>query len=286
MSHPKKRPRKLIVALPASIVSDIPHLREKTHRIGQIGRLLAIFRVNEAIIYPDDSNHETERNAILIREILSYMDTPQYLRRRLFKIIPEFRYVGILPPLRTPHHPIENRLEAAGINEIRVGLVVQSMGGYSLVDIGFEVPVKVREILRLGEKVNVRLLDKSNAPSASLVKREEIEIYWGYNVTASATPIGKLMKKTSADLVIATSRYGVPIMNVMKDIRCAWERSNSIVILFGSPKEGIREILSRENLKVDDVAQFLVNSIPEQGTQTVRTEEALASTLSILNVME
>ena len=91
MFHPMKRPRKLMVALPASIVSDIPHLREKTQRIGQIGRLLAIFRVNEAIIYPDDPNHETERNVELIRAILSYMDTPQYLRRRLFKIIPEFR---------------------------------------------------------------------------------------------------------------------------------------------------------------------------------------------------
>jgi predicted SPOUT superfamily RNA methylase MTH1 len=214
------------------------------------------------------------------------MDTPQYLRRRLFKIIPEFRYVGILPPLRTPHHPTESRLEAAAINEIRIGLVVQSMGGYSLIDVGFEVPVKVREVLRPGEKVTVRLLDKSNAPSASLVKKEEIEIYWGYNVTASATPIGKLMKKTSADLVIATSKYGVPIMNVIKDIRCAWERSDSVAILFGSPSEGIQEILSRENLKVDDVAQFLVNSVPEQGTQTVRTEEALASTLSMLNVIE
>lgn len=281
-----KRARKLIVALPASIVSDIPHLREKTQRIGQIGRLLAIFRVNEAIIYPDDPNHETERNVELIRAILSYMDTPQYLRRRLFKIIPEFRYVGILPPLRTPHHPTENRLEAAAINEIRIGLVVQSMGGYSLIDIGFEVPVKVRGILRLGEKVTVRLLDKGSAPSASLVKKEEIEIYWGYNVTASATPIGKLMKKTSADLVIATSKYGVPIMDVMKDLRCAWERSASIVILFGSPSESIQEILSRENLKVDEVAQFLVNSVPEQGTHTVRTEEALASTLSILNTIE
>jgi hypothetical protein len=214
------------------------------------------------------------------------MDTPQYLRRRLFKIIPEFRYVGILPPLRTPHHPTENRLEAAVINETRMGLVVQSIGGYSLIDIGFEVPVKVREALPLGEKVTVRLLDKSNAPSASLVKKEEIEIYWGYNVSASATPIGKLMKKTSADLVIATSKYGVPLMNVMKDLRHAWERSTSIVVLFGSPSEGIQRILSRENLKVDDVSQFLVNSVPEQGTQTVRTEEALAFTLSILNTIE
>jgi predicted SPOUT superfamily RNA methylase MTH1 len=283
---PKKRFHKLTVAIPASLVSDIHHLREKTQRIGQIGRLLAIFRVDEVLIYPDFSYKELQRDIILIRDILSYMDTPQYLRRRLYGLIPEFRYVGILPPLRTPHHPIENRLEAMTINETRIGIVIQSIGSSSLVDIGVEVPVKVGEALPLGEKVNVKLLDKVNTPLAASVKKEEIEIYWGYSVTASATPIGELMKKTSADLVIATSKYGVPIMNVMKDIKYAWVRSNSVVVIFGSPNEGIREILSRENLKVDDVAQFLVNSIPEQGTQTVRTEEALASTLSILNLVE
>ena len=45
--------KKLTIAIPASTISDTPHLREKTAKVGLIGRAAAIFRVNEIIIYPD-----------------------------------------------------------------------------------------------------------------------------------------------------------------------------------------------------------------------------------------
>ncbi len=44
---------KLTVAIPASVISDIPHLREKTAKVGLIGRAAAIFRVREIIVFPD-----------------------------------------------------------------------------------------------------------------------------------------------------------------------------------------------------------------------------------------
>ena len=46
--------KKLTIAIPASIISDTPHLREKTSKIGSIARSAAIFRVNEIIIYSND----------------------------------------------------------------------------------------------------------------------------------------------------------------------------------------------------------------------------------------
>ncbi|MDR2707975.1 MAG: RNA-binding protein, partial [Nitrososphaerota archaeon] len=46
---------KLTIAIPASIISDTPHLREKTSKIGLIARIAAIFRVHEIIIYPDNT---------------------------------------------------------------------------------------------------------------------------------------------------------------------------------------------------------------------------------------
>ena len=39
-----------------------------------------------------------------------------------------------------------------------------------------------------------------------------------------------------------------------------------------------------EGLGLDDVADFVVNMVPEQGTETVRTEEALFASLAVLNV--
>ncbi len=46
--------KKLAIAIPASTISDTPHLREKTAKIGLIGRAAAIFRVEEIILYPDN----------------------------------------------------------------------------------------------------------------------------------------------------------------------------------------------------------------------------------------
>jgi len=90
----------LSIAIPASLISDVPHLREKTNRIGMIGRALAIFRVDEVIIYLDRTNENQQHDAELISTILSYMETPQYLRKRLFPIMSSLKYASVLPPLR------------------------------------------------------------------------------------------------------------------------------------------------------------------------------------------
>jgi predicted SPOUT superfamily RNA methylase MTH1 len=39
-----------------------------------------------------------------------------------------------------------------------------------------------------------------------------------------------------------------------------------------------------EDFDLDDLADFVVNMVPEQGTETVRTEEALLASLAVLNV--
>src|SRR5512136_2341947 len=93
--------RKLSIAIPSSVVSDTPHLREKTSKIGLIGRATAIFRVDDIIIYHDNPRINQRKDADLAAKLLSYMETPQYLRKKLFKLDPSLEYVGILPPLRT-----------------------------------------------------------------------------------------------------------------------------------------------------------------------------------------
>ena len=110
--------KKVTIAVPVSIISDVPHLREKTLKIGLIGRAAAIFRVNEIIVYPDNTKINQKRSRNLIATLLAYMETPQYLRKRLFKIKPDLKYAGILPPLRTPHHPI-----ASHTSELKLSLI-------------------------------------------------------------------------------------------------------------------------------------------------------------------
>lgn len=134
----------LSIAIPASIVSDIPHLREKTLKIGMVGRTAAIFGVEEVIVFPDTPKLNQRREIGLIATVLSYMETPQYLRKRLFKIKPELRYAGVLPPLRTPHHPLQNRMKDLEDGEYREGAVVSHTKDGNLVDVGVERHASVR----------------------------------------------------------------------------------------------------------------------------------------------
>jgi len=281
---PQKRSPKLTIAIPASFVSDIPHLREKTFRIGLIGRAAAMFRVDEVILYPDMPNIDQKADTRLIQTVLSYMETPQYLRRRLFKIVPELQYAGTLPPLRTPHHPTANKAEGLTRGEFREGVVVSQSKEGSLVDIGVEQPsIVLGATLRTNSRVTVKITDLGKRPKAVLARPEEIKTYWGYGVSVSNVPLGQLLKKGEFDLVIATSRRGKPFTQVLDELKARWKSASRTLMAFGAPTQGLYDIATRERINLDDVTDFVVNTIPNQGAETVRTEEAVCATLSILN---
>jgi predicted SPOUT superfamily RNA methylase MTH1 len=277
---------KLTIAVPASIVSDIPHLREKTLKIGFIGRAAAIFRVNEIIVFPDNLDTNQTRDGKLIFTLLSYLETPQYLRKHLFKIKPELRYAGILPPLRTPHHPLEKRARKLKMGEHREGVVVSVIESGSLVDIGVEQPVLIPDTkLPVNKRVTIKITKAGKQPRVTLANREKIEAYWGYTVTQSKVSLGQLAKKDAYDLVIATSRIGTPLTRIADELAEKWKKSGNIMVAFGAPTQGLQEIVAQEKLSLEEVANFTVNTIPDQGTETVRTEEALYATLALLNIV-
>jgi len=276
--------QKLSIAIPASLVSDVPHLREKTFKIGLVGRAAAIFRVDEIIIFPDILSFDQSKETKLIATILSYMETPQYLRKRLFKIRPELRYVGILPPLRTPHHPLKNKLKDLACGEYREGAVLGSVKKGSLVDIGVERPIFISEKeIPINTRITVKIVDLEEPPKAVVVNRDEVEEYWGYQLVISNTTLGQLVKSRSFDLVVATSKYGVHFMEVREDLVKHWRKSRRVLVAFGAPAKGLYEIVTQESLELREIADFVINTIPRQGTETVRTEEALYTSLAVLN---
>ena len=282
----QKRGYELSIAIPASLVSDVPHLREKTMKISLVGRAAAIFCVNEIIVFPDLPDTDQRRDTNLITTILSYMETPQYLRKRLFKIKPELRYAGILPPLRTPHHPLANRTKDLTVGEYREGAILSLTEAGSLVDIGVERPILIPDAeIPLNTRVTIRVTKLGKHPRAALASRDEIQAYWGYHVTVPNVPFGQLVKSRSFDLVIATSRHGTPLLKVADELTKCWKESCNILVAFGAPTQGLYDIVARENLKLNEVAHFTVNTIPNQGTETVRTEEALYTSLAILNLI-
>ena len=173
-----RRDYKLSIAFPSSIVSELSHLRDKTSVIGQIARVAAIHRVEDIYVYRDSPDESR-----LIRLILSYIETPQYLRKNLFRMMEELRYVGVLPPLRTPHHPLERSSSKLDIGEFREGVVISEDEGEYLIEIGVETPVRVTgRGPSVGGRTTVHLTSVQPMLLGRFAKRRDVNSYWGFGV--------------------------------------------------------------------------------------------------------
>jgi len=58
-----------------------------------------------------------------------------------------------------------------------------------------------------------------------------------------------------------------------------------VLVAFGSPRNGVEELLARDKLGVQEAFHYSVNTIPDQGCETVRTEEAIHASLAVLNLL-
>ncbi len=264
------------IAIPDSMFleDDIP--REKTVKVGLIARYAAIFGVERIYIYRDntrgaDADYETAKI------IFEYAETPQYLRKRLYGKRKELEFAGILPPLRIPSHLKEYSVEA---NEVREAVVVLQ-NGELMADVG------ARELAMLdgrgqeGQRVTVRVT--SIEPLIVRAEPRPSAEYWGYEIRR-APSLARFLKSSNFELVLLTSRLGVGVDTIWKQFceKCA--AAPRILICFGSPDAGIDKILKQEKAKVSDFTSLYLNTFPHQNVETVRLEEAILGTLSIVNL--
>jgi methyltransferase len=277
--------KRVSIAIPASVISDTPHLREKTSKVGLIGRAAAIFRVEEIIVYPDNPKVDQRRDLEFIALLLSYLETPQYLRKSMFSLQPSLEYAGILPPLRTPNHPSSGKTKHLQVGEYREGLVLSETKEGLLLDIGVQQSALLRQKgFPINSRLSVQVVKAGQTIEIQTVNREDIPVYWGYQVKVEKRLIGEFFRSGDFDLIIATARVGEAFMNVSDRIGASWVQAEKVLVAFGAPTRGLPEIVQEEGLRLEEIADFTVNTIPSQGTVTVRTEEAILASLAIFNL--
>ncbi len=268
----------LSIFIPNSFLSESKDLKIRTYKVGILGRALAIFQADNVVIYNDDhvKNEDGALDGDFIAEILNYMNTPQYLRKKAFPIRPELKHVGILPPLRTPHHPVNNQPD---VGDYRQGFTVKRNKKGTYVDIGMDKLAFCKEQLTVKRIFDFKI--------TKIAKKEVIvtpdkpdDVYWGYNVMSSNKSLKNSLKLIKPDLVVETTRYGDYIDSIFDELKHKVDECKSIAILFGGPYSSIEEDVSNAGWDL-----FKVNTIPDQGTETVRTEEAVVATLSLFNFM-
>lgn len=274
----------IFILLPVSLMVDTPDLRQKTVKVGLVGRALATFKVDKVCIYHDDDPHTKNQSAevTLIASLLRYMETPQYLRKFLFPRSKELQYAGLLPPLRTPHHPL--RIEKTKSGALREGVVTKADKRGSLLEIGLREKGVLNERLKVGRRLTTRLGERLDRGKITVkrVPKTDIGEYWGYEVLI-ADNLEDGLNQLGADYKIGTSRYG---RNLYEAVRGIKESSpKSVGVAFGGPYAGLFEICENQGVDAEELFDVIINTIPNQGTATVRTEEALVATLAVLNAL-
>jgi len=274
---------RFIIAIPSSLVEN-DSLLEASIKLGFIARSAAIFRVEGIEIFRDQLDQNYRRNIMLINDVLSYIETPQYLRKRLFKIKKTLKYVGILPPLRTPHHPLINDMKE-GEYSFREGVVVSTTNHGSYIDIGLKSPVLVKEPLKKGSRCTLLVRLRGKTIEAKLWSKNRINIYWGYRIRTYGS-LQELIENYEEDtLKIATSKYGNIIIDLFKRLYNEFKKKSNVLIIFGS-RRGLFEIAESEGMELGKAVDYVINTIPRQGVETVRSEEAILATLSLFNILK
>lgn len=267
---------KLSIFVPNSYLAESKDSKIRTYKVGLIGRYAALFRANNIVIYNDNSDGGSRDDALYMKTILEYMDTPQYLRKQVFPITPELKNVGILPPLRTPHHPATDE---ANVGDFRKGLTTKRVRKGTMVDIGVGRLALCKEKLSVNKVLSFRI---EKLGKEILIEPDEPDsVYWGYKAITSDSNLydSITMMKDKPDLVIGTSKYAPNINSILNEVQASIQQSNHVAILFGGPYSGINSLINERKL------DYEINTVPKQGTETVRTEEAVASTLAILNIL-
>lgn len=271
---------------------------------GRIARALAVFSVDEVIVFDDSPASSRPRQtdtagytgdvdpAHFLTHILSFLEAPPFMRKALFPLHPNLRLTALLPSLDMPHHP--NPKEWISYREGVTSAVKTSTGKGTLVEVGLDEPVEIEE--DIPPKTRVTLLfpeDQSQYPTCvdPAAPRTEGGYYWGYTVRKASSLSSVFTEspyENGYDVSIGTSERGTPISKTF----CSSKPLDfkHMVIVFGGPRGLEFASMNDEELakmeiqggKTKELFDHWVNVLPGQGSRTIRTEEAVFIGLTAL----
>ncbi len=267
---------KLSVAIPESALSDESLKIDKTRKISVLARACAIFKIDTIYVYQEG---KSRNDGALMVMILKYLETPQFLRRRLFPKMNDLKFAGVLQPLRIASHVTPSNSKKIVRGDIREGIVV-SVKGKRFVDVGINQLIQYYGNTQVGKRITVQFKEGHPRLSVKEINKSEVQGYWGYSVKERANLYSVLSEWKGN--IIMTSRKGKTA--TAEHLSKYTKIDEPVLVVFGSPEKGIHEIIGGKMNKVQNAKSL--NFFPNQATETVRLEEAMIGTLSILNMQD
>jgi len=265
--------KRTCVAIPDTVLEEHDSLRDKTQKLGLIARYCSIFGVDLIRIFHDPRGRG---ESAFMKRVLEYLETPQYLRRRLFPLSDELRFAGLLPPLRTPSHKPKVPVDKLQVGEHREGFV---LADGATADVGLDSSASLAHKASPNRRVTIRVTSTSPLTGV-VVDRKEVGPYWGYAVDVCGQ--GELLSDPAFPMRIATSRSGDPLLRSLPSLRASLGGAKGVMAIFGSPSRGLPQIFGKD---IRGKVSFLVNLFPEQNVATVRSEEAILAALYLLQIL-
>ena len=276
------------VLVPSSLVREADR-REATRKLGQVARAATVFRVDRLTVYPDP---EGERgNDGFVETVLRYAATPPHLRKEAWGKRDELEHVGVMPPLRVRS---QTGSGPGSSGSSRQGIVTEvGADGRVRVNCGLQHPVSLPVPSGMatpseGERVTVRI--SSREPVRAKLVDEPAP---GFVV--DTTDLDVALAREDAGTTIASSRHGEQLRPGRLErlgTRCREADGGlAYTVAFGAPERGLPAIRGldpdavREGRETGGFDLWL-NTVPHQGSEVVRTEEAMFATLACLNLME
>ncbi len=283
------------ILVPSSLVREAPDKREATRKLGDIARAATVFRADRLTIYPDSPGERgVEWGGGFVETVLRYAATPPHLRKGEWGSRDELEYAGVLPPLCATSRTGSGSDDSGSL---RQGIVTEvGSEGRVRVNCGLQHPLSLRappeRQVSEGERVTVRIT--SRRPVRAQLADEPLP-----GPSVERMDLMSALDRPDAGFRVATTRHGEPLTvsrlrSIVTDIE-----ADGLTVVFGAPKRGLSAILadhpkatgpfppSVEPSSVrSDRFDLWLNAIPNQGSEVVRTEEAVWAVLACLTLTE
>ena len=273
------------VLVPSSLTREAEDKREATRKLGYVARAATIFRVDRLVVFPDRGGATGRFGDGFVDTVLRYAATPPYLRKEAWGRRDELEYVGVLPPLRVRS---QTGSGSNGSGSLRQGIVTEAgPDGRVRVNCGLQhpisLPVPPSMAVSAGEHVTIRV--SSREPVRAKLVDEPPP---GFAVERAA--VDDALARSEAGVRIAASRLGEALTVDRLGELAERTADDGLTVAFGAPQRGLPEILGceprAETIGDEPHARFdlWLNTVPNQGSEVVRTEEALFATLAPLTL--
>ncbi|CEF67972.1 Putative RNA methyltransferase family and Nucleic acid-binding, OB-fold domain-containing protein [Strongyloides ratti] len=305
------RPYNLTIAIPGSIMNNAQCPELMAYLASQVARAATLHCVDKVIIYDETSqmtDHQiksyfsgdwtgedyikednVECNFHLAR-ILEYLECPQYLRKTLFPMQKPLKFAGLMNPLDAKNHLRADDLSLP-YREAVILKESKKEGKGELCNIGLEKKLRLDEkcYLPKNTRISVKLnnIDKPNDKyyKGNLTNprtiRETDGLYWGYSVEIMKS-LSEVLKNDYDNKIVVTENGERP---QRARFTVTKQKTNNILVVFGG-FNGITTALESDKMlaskNLGDLFDNCVTCLPDSGSNSIRTEEAILIALTEL----